>query len=64
MLVHMVDHKSYLFCDMFIIMAKKFACGDVISGCSWSTTANDENGLFQKISEHAKIEHNMTSITN
>lgn len=43
-------------------MAKKFACGDVVSGCAWSTTANDEKELFQKISEHAKDVHNMTEI--
>ncbi len=43
-------------------MAKKFACGDVVNGCAWSTTANDEKELFQKISEHAKDVHNMTEI--
>ncbi len=35
-------------------MAKKFACGDVVSGCGWSVTAKDENELLQKIAEHAK----------
>ena len=43
-------------------MTKKFACGDVVSGCGWSTTASDENELFQKIAEHAKTDHNMTEI--
>lgn len=43
-------------------MAKKFACGDVVDGCGWSATADDEVGLFEKISEHAKNEHNMTDI--
>jgi predicted small metal-binding protein len=43
-------------------MAKKFACGDVVSGCSWSTIAKDENELFQRISEHAKSVHKMTDI--
>ena len=43
-------------------MAKKFACGDVVSGCGWSTTAKDENELFQRISEHAKNAHHMTDI--
>lgn len=43
-------------------MAKKFACGDVVSGCGWSATASDDNELFQKISEHAKNDHNMTTI--
>ncbi|WP_268542017.1 DUF1059 domain-containing protein [Candidatus Nitrosotenuis cloacae] len=43
-------------------MAKKFACGDVVNGCKWSATASDEGELFQKISEHAKNDHNMTAI--
>jgi predicted small metal-binding protein len=43
-------------------MAKKFSCGDVMSGCAWSTTAQDEKELFTKISEHAKNAHNITSI--
>ena len=60
----MVDHKSYLFCDIFTIVAEEFACGNVVSGCGWSTTANDENELFQKISEHSKNDHNMTSMPN
>ncbi len=47
---------------IFSIMAKKFACGDVVTGCSWSTTARDEKELFQKISEHAKNIHKMTDI--
>lgn len=44
-------------------MAKKFACGDIISGCGWSATAESEEELFSKISEHAKNDHNMSSIT-
>ena len=43
-------------------MAKKFSCGDVMHGCSWSATANDEQELFKKIAEHAKNDHNITSI--
>ena len=43
-------------------MVKKFACGDVVSGCGWSTTAKDEKELFQRISEHAKNVHKMTEI--
>ena len=46
------------------MMAKKFACSDVVEGCGWSTTANDENELFQKIFEHAKKEHSMTNISD
>ena len=43
-------------------MVKKFACGDVVSGCGWSTTAKDENELFKKISDHAKNDQQMTDI--
>jgi predicted small metal-binding protein len=43
-------------------MAKKFSCGDVMSGCGWSATAKDEQELFAKIAEHAKSAHNITSI--
>ncbi|HWP78472.1 MAG TPA: DUF1059 domain-containing protein [Candidatus Nitrosotenuis sp.] len=43
-------------------MAKKFACGDVVSGCGWSVTAKDENELLQKIAAHAKKDHNISSI--
>ncbi|HXG13887.1 MAG TPA: DUF1059 domain-containing protein [Candidatus Nitrosotenuis sp.] len=30
-------------------IAKKFACGDVVNGCGWSATTNDETELFQKL---------------
>ncbi len=43
-------------------MAKKFSCGDVMTECSWSATAKDEQELFQKITEHAKNAHNISSI--
>ena len=43
-------------------MAKKFACGDVVNGCVWSVTAKDEKELFQKISEHARDVHKMSTI--
>lgn len=45
-------------------MTKKFACGDVVNGCGWSATANDEQELFQKIAEHAKHDHGMSEIPN
>lgn len=47
---------------MYHVMAKKFACSDVVSGCSWSTIAKDEADLFHKISEHAKHVHKMDTI--
>ncbi|HSB49979.1 MAG TPA: DUF1059 domain-containing protein [Nitrosopumilaceae archaeon] len=43
-------------------MAKKFACGDVVDGCAWSTSAKNEEELFQKIAKHAKDTHNMSKI--
>lgn len=43
-------------------MAKKFACGDVVTGCAWSTTAENQEELFQKIAKHAKDAHDMSHI--
>jgi len=43
-------------------MGKKFACGDVVEGCAWSVTTENEEELFQKIAEHAKHTHNMSEI--
>lgn len=43
-------------------MVKKFSCGDVVSGCGWSATANSEEELFIKIEEHAKKDHNLYTI--
>jgi len=57
-----IKHKRYLLCNTFVNMAKKFACGDVVNGCGWSTVAKDETELFQRISEHAKKVHNMAEI--
>ena len=45
-------------------MAKKFACGDVVDGCGWSTTAQNEEELFAQISKHAKDAHGMSDIPN
>jgi predicted small metal-binding protein len=43
-------------------MAKKFSCGDVMAGCGWSATEASEQELFKKIAEHAKKDHNISSI--
>ncbi|MEM3025159.1 MAG: DUF1059 domain-containing protein [Candidatus Nitrosotenuis sp.] len=45
-------------------MAKKFACDDVVNGCGWSETANDETEMLKKIVEHAKKDHNMSDISD
>jgi predicted small metal-binding protein len=45
-------------------MAKKFACGDVVNGCAWSITADNEEELFKKIAEHARKDHGITEIPN
>jgi predicted small metal-binding protein len=47
---------------MLFYMAKKFACGDVVNGCAWTTRANTDEELFASISEHAKTVHGMTEI--
>lgn len=43
-------------------MTKKFACGDVVNGCAWSASANEEEELFKKIAEHAKHDHGISEI--
>lgn len=43
-------------------MTKKFACGDVVNGCAWSASANDEAELFKKIADHAKHDHGISEI--
>ena len=41
---------------------KQFRCGDVVPGCQWVTTNDDEQQLFQDISAHARDEHGMDEV--
>lgn len=43
-------------------MSKKLTCGDVMPGCDKVIEGDDEKDLLAKAAEHAKADHNMTSI--
>ena len=42
---------------------KRFACGDVVPGCSTTFTAPDEAGIFAQVAPHAAAEHGLHDIT-
>ena len=42
---------------------KRFACGDVVPGCSTTFTAADEAGIFAQVAPHAAAEHGLNEIT-
>jgi predicted small metal-binding protein len=44
-------------------MAKSISCADVGADCSWSASAETEEGLMEKIAGHAKEEHAGMEIT-
>jgi len=44
-------------------MTKSISCADVGSECSWSTTAETEEDLMSKVSQHAKEAHKDLEIT-
>jgi len=44
-------------------MTKSISCADVGSECSWSTTAETEEDLMSKVSQHAKEAHKDLDIT-
>lgn len=43
-------------------MAKSFACRDIGLSCAFRASAEEENELMDKVSEHARDAHNMRSI--
>jgi len=44
-------------------MTKSISCADAGANCTWSTTAETEEELMQKVTEHAKEEHKDLEIT-
>ncbi len=42
---------------------KRFACGDVIPGCSATFTADDEAGIFAQCVPHAAGHHGIDEVT-
>ena len=41
---------------------KQFKCGDVVPGCQWVTTNEDEARLFEDIGTHARDAHGMDEV--
>jgi predicted small metal-binding protein len=41
---------------------KEFHCGEVVRGCPVVIRAEDEDGLFQKVSTHARDMHGMDEV--
>ena len=44
-------------------MVKSISCADAGADCSWSTTAETEEELLNKVAAHAKEEHPDLEIT-
>jgi len=44
-------------------MTKSISCADVGSDCGWSTTAETEEDLMNKVAEHVKEEHKDLEVT-
>ncbi len=42
---------------------KRFACGDVIPGCTSTFTAADEAGIFAQVVPHAAAAHGINEVT-
>jgi predicted small metal-binding protein len=46
-----------------MIMAKSISCADAGTDCSWSTTAENEEELMNKVAQHAKEDHPGLEVT-
>lgn len=44
-------------------MAKQFACGDVVHGCSFTLTAENEAEVLAQVASHAAAAHGLTEVT-
>lgn len=44
-------------------MKKHIACGNVVPGCSFTTSADTEEELIRKVAEHAAHAHGVTEVT-
>lgn len=47
-----------------MIMTKRFGCNDAGVDCKWTTTADSEEEIMQKIKEHANKDHGFSEIPN
>lgn len=41
---------------------KQFRCNDVVLGCEWVATNEDEGVLFEEIAAHAREAHGMDQV--
>ncbi len=44
-------------------MAKQFGCGDVVSGCKFTVTADTEQELLRQVAQHAAAAHGITEVS-
>jgi len=44
-------------------MAKQLACGDLMQGCTFVATAENEQELLQEVAKHAASVHGLTEVT-
>ena len=44
-------------------MTKSISCADAGADCAWSTTAETEDEIMEKVAQHAKEEHQGMEVT-
>jgi predicted small metal-binding protein len=44
-------------------MAKQFGCGDVVQGCRFVVTAENEQELMRQVAQHAATAHGIDEVT-
>jgi predicted small metal-binding protein len=44
-------------------VAKEFACGEIVDGCSFTAGAGTEDELLTKVTDHARHAHDIRDIT-
>jgi predicted small metal-binding protein len=44
-------------------MTKSISCADAGANCSWSTTADTEEEIMNKVAQHAKEDHPELEVT-
>jgi predicted small metal-binding protein len=43
---------------------KRFACGDVVAGCTWTMQVSDEADLMALIEDHTAVAHGITTFND
>lgn len=44
-------------------MAKQFGCGDVVQGCKFTVTADNEAEVLAQVAKHAAAAHGIAEVT-